>query len=318
MNTQLLEIEPRELKFTFELKKQSSCAIHLVNISDQYVAFKVKTTSPKKYCVQPNLDIIKPKSTCDFTVTMQSQRSAPSDMQCKDKFLIQSTIVPFGTTKEDIPPGTFAKDSDKYIEESKIRVVLLSPPHSPVLLPINGVLKQEISHETSIQKDKLLSGVENLPPPDTVAKAVENVKNAKDMEELRPAKDLGNVEYRLAKVVEELELQAVKDVEMSPAKDVGPRPVKDLEGTKSKLTKEIEELKSKLNILNSKLFEAELTITKLKEEKSTTIQEKGTLKKELAILKRESGVKRVRMGFPFLFVCMVALISLTVGYLLHP
>ncbi|CAM8908459.1 unnamed protein product [Rhodiola kirilowii] len=67
MDTELLEIHPRELTFVFELKKQSSDSIQLFNNSDQYVAFKVKTTSPKKYCVRPNIGISKPKSTCDFT-----------------------------------------------------------------------------------------------------------------------------------------------------------------------------------------------------------------------------------------------------------
>lgn len=38
-------------------------------------------------------------------VTMQAQRSAPLDMHCKDKFLIQSTVAPFGTSEEDIVPG---------------------------------------------------------------------------------------------------------------------------------------------------------------------------------------------------------------------
>lgn len=33
---------------------------------------------------------------------MQAQRAAPPDMLCKDKFLIQSTIVPSGITEEDI------------------------------------------------------------------------------------------------------------------------------------------------------------------------------------------------------------------------
>lgn len=33
---------------------------------------------------------------------MQAQRIAPPDMQCKDKFLIQSTVVPFGTAEDDI------------------------------------------------------------------------------------------------------------------------------------------------------------------------------------------------------------------------
>lgn len=36
---------------------------------------------------------------------MQAPRLAPPGMQSKDKFLIQSTIVPFGTTEEGISPG---------------------------------------------------------------------------------------------------------------------------------------------------------------------------------------------------------------------
>lgn len=37
-------------------------------------------------------------------VTMQGQKTAPPDMQLKDKFLVQATVVPFGTTEEDIIP----------------------------------------------------------------------------------------------------------------------------------------------------------------------------------------------------------------------
>jgi hypothetical protein len=50
----------------------------------------------------------------------------------------------------------------------KLRVILISPPPSPVLLPINGVSKQDTSCETSVQKDRVLSGVENIPPPQRV------------------------------------------------------------------------------------------------------------------------------------------------------
>ncbi|OMO77429.1 Major sperm protein [Corchorus olitorius] len=46
---------------------------------------EVKTTSPKKYCVRPNVGVIMPKSICDFTVTMQAQREAPPDMICNKK-----------------------------------------------------------------------------------------------------------------------------------------------------------------------------------------------------------------------------------------
>lgn len=50
----------------------------------------------------------------------------------------------------------------------KLRVILISPPPSPVLVPINGVSKQEPSCETSVQKDRVLTGVENIPPPQRV------------------------------------------------------------------------------------------------------------------------------------------------------
>ncbi|CBI26121.3 hypothetical protein VitviT2T_006383 [Vitis vinifera] len=291
---ELLEIQPRELKFTFELKKQSSCSIHLVNKSDQYLAFKVKTTSPKRYCVRPNTGVVKPNAECDVMVTMQAQRVAPPDMQCKDKFLIQSTVVPYGTTETDIRSDMFAKDSGKYLEEKKLRVVLIGPAHSPVLLPLNGLLKQDPCHENFSQKDQLLSGVENTPPAHVVAKDVEGFKTAKVTDESRAAKD---VESRPAEDVDELKL--TNDI------------------AKENLAKDIEELNSKLNVVELNLSEAKLIITKLTEERSMATREKETLKHELAMLRKKSDVRRVRVGFPFLFVLIIALIGIAAGYLMH-
>ncbi|PIA61670.1 hypothetical protein AQUCO_00300892v1 [Aquilegia coerulea] len=384
MDTRLLKIIPGELKFTFELKKQSSCSVQLVNNSDQYVAFKVKTTNPKKYCVRPNVGIIHPKATCDFTVTMQAQRVAPPDMQCKDKFLIQGTIIPYGTTEDAITPGMFAKDNGNYIEESKLRVILTSPSQSPVLLPANGVLKGD--HEPSNIRDQVLTGVENLPRIHKVAKDEEHLKPAKNAEELKPTKDVGglkqtksfsgikqakDVEYKLAEDVPELkpakgleefrqyddaEVKLAKHVEfkvaedlqdLKPAKameefkqiddeklklakpqeelkvskDVGEpklsksveelKPFKDVE--ELQLAKDVEELKLKLKDLEAKLSGAETTITMLREERSTTNGERQTLEQQMAMLRRKNGVRRDQVGYPFLFVCMVALIAFAIG-----
>ncbi|KAJ0013855.1 hypothetical protein Pint_20635 [Pistacia integerrima] len=171
MNKQLLEIQPKELKFIFVLKKQSSCSVRLTNNTHNYVAFKVKTTSPKKYCVRPNVGIVMPKSACDFTVTMQAQGVAPPDMVCKDKFLIQSTVVPVGTTDEDITASMFARDDGRYIQENKLKVTLISPPNSPVLSPINGSLKQGPAYEASILEDPV-SRVQILTPSDMVRKTL--------------------------------------------------------------------------------------------------------------------------------------------------
>nr|GFC46657.1 vesicle-associated protein 2-2-like [Tanacetum cinerariifolium] len=47
------------------MNRISTSSVHLSNISDDYVAFKVKTTSPKRFCVRPNSGIISPKSAYD-------------------------------------------------------------------------------------------------------------------------------------------------------------------------------------------------------------------------------------------------------------
>ncbi|KAK1278153.1 Vesicle-associated protein 1-2 [Acorus gramineus] len=127
----LLDIEPQELKFPFELKKQISCSLRLSNKSDGYVAFKVKTTNPKKYCVRPNTGVVPPRSSCDVVVTMQAQREAPPDLQCKDKFLLQSIVTSPGATQKDVLPEMFTKESGNTVEECKLRVLYVSPPKPP-------------------------------------------------------------------------------------------------------------------------------------------------------------------------------------------
>uniref|UniRef100_A0A6N2N9S1 MSP domain-containing protein n=1 Tax=Salix viminalis TaxID=40686 RepID=A0A6N2N9S1_SALVM len=128
---ELLSIEPLELKFPFELKKQISCSLQLSNKTDNYVAFKVKTTNPKKYCVRPNAGIVLPRSTCDVIVTMQAQKEAPPDIQCKDKFLLQSVKANDGVTAKDINAEMFSKEAGHLVEECKLRVLYDSPPQPP-------------------------------------------------------------------------------------------------------------------------------------------------------------------------------------------
>ncbi|KAK4849717.1 hypothetical protein QYF36_000159 [Acer negundo] len=416
MNSQLVEIQPRELKFIFELKKQSSCSVRLTNNTKHYVAFKVKTTTPKKYCVRPNIGVISPQSASDFTVTMQSQGVAPPDMLCKDKFLIQSTIVPDGTIDEDIDSSMFSKDDGKYIQENKLRVVLISPPNSPVLSPINATLNQGLVPEASILKDPVLSKVEILTPPHMLAKSLEgskmlngeglkpanldelnpikgaelkpkegvikshglkpakiaefkpkedvidreelettkdtelklrkavfNVEELKpamdaelnqrkvliDSKELKPATDAElnqrkgvidskelkpdeNAEWNPSKeAINSEELQPRKDTESKLMKNVEFKAVKAVE--ELKLVKDIEEMKAKLNELATKLSEAEVTISKLTEERRLSIKERKNLQGELEMLKSNAVVKNVQVGYPFLFVCMVALVSFVLG-----
>ncbi|KAK4759186.1 hypothetical protein SAY87_022317 [Trapa incisa] len=256
MTTELLEIQPRLLKFTFELKKQSSCSVVLANKTEQYVAFKVKTTSPRKYIVRPNSGVIKPKSSFSVTVTMQPQKVAPPEMQSKDKFLVQSSLVPYGTSEDEISP----------------------------------TIKEGPCSDTLAQRDRVDSGVENIPPP-----------------------------QRVSEDMEVLEAEMIPQSHLKETNETGTRhlcngngPTNETDWQDPNLT--LEELKSKLRVMDIKLKEADLTVEKLTEERRAIKREKEKLDRDLELL-RKSRTKKVQVGFPLLYLATVALISVIVGFL---
>jgi len=91
MNT-LLDVTPNsEIKFELVAGKTLERNLKLRNKTDLPVAFKVKTTAPKRYCVRPNCSIIKAKDAVEVKIVMQPLKDLPSPPnQWKDKFLIQA------------------------------------------------------------------------------------------------------------------------------------------------------------------------------------------------------------------------------------
>lgn len=159
-----LEIQPSELAFPFELMKQSSCSMQLTNKTDHYVAFKVKTTNPKQYCVRPNIGVVLPGSTCDVTVTMQAHMEAPSDMQCKDKFLVQSVAAENGATTQDINAAMFNKEPGKVVDEFKLRVIYV-PTTTPSPIP------EESEQGSSARSFAQENGTHNSTVPQSVSRS---------------------------------------------------------------------------------------------------------------------------------------------------
>ncbi|KQK11424.1 vesicle-associated protein 2-2 [Brachypodium distachyon] len=362
MGQGVVEIQPRELQFTFELKKQSSCSVHLVNKSNEYVAFKVKTTSPKRYCVRPNIGVILPRATCDFTVTMQAQRSAPPDMQLKDKFLVQTTVVPPGTSDADLSPAFFSKETNAYIEESKLRVVLVDVSHPPVEQLENGVPNTDAVAEVPVLKDTL--NLENdVPAKEKVGPLPQEQISAVVTDIPSPVRETLIPQEIPVLLHEEPAILAespppLKDESSPPLKDESSSPLKDtpastieqttplkedsiivkkssLEETLpieaitlidrgllgsqnhqlSHVTEDVQNLKSKLSNLESKLEGAERMIIKLREESRTTTQERDKLQQEMVFLQK--GTPKSKVGFPLLFVVYVALLGTSLGYLLR-
>ncbi|XP_050230044.1 vesicle-associated protein 2-1 [Mercurialis annua] len=170
---QLISIHPDELKFIFELEKQSFCDLKVVNNTEHHVAFKVKTTSPKKYFVRPNTGVIQPWDSCAIRVTLQAQHEAPPDMQCKDKFLLQSTVVPTHTDVDELPPDTFTKDGGKTVEECKLRVLYVAPS-------AHGSSDDEAAN--SMQNSENNSGLQQLKEErDSAVKLTQQLQHELDM-----------------------------------------------------------------------------------------------------------------------------------------
>ncbi|KAI3717164.1 hypothetical protein L1987_68587 [Smallanthus sonchifolius] len=305
MKPDILEVQPLELTFLFELKKQSSCSVQMINKTDHHVAFKIKTTNPKKYCVRPNVGVVDPNASCDFTVTMQAPKVAPPDMICRDKFLVQSTVVPEGTKEEDVTSNMFAKEDGKIVDEKRLKVIFLSPPDSPELSPFNEPSKLVHDSESRELKDDI--GQKDS----SHAKVDEGMEVSKgDGESLEATrKEEPFKRNEAVKRVEEPVKQSQEYIKRNEE-------LMQMNDTQELiLAKDVEEMKLKVKELESKFTEAKAAILRLTEEKRLATQEKHFLQGELDLLR--SKRHRAQVGFPLLFVFMVSLVSLYIGYLLH-
>ena len=75
--------------------KPTSEYLSLTNTSNTPLAFKVKTTAPKLYCVRPNASIIEPGNSIKISIILQGfSQPLPEDYKCKDKFLLVSLPCP--------------------------------------------------------------------------------------------------------------------------------------------------------------------------------------------------------------------------------
>lgn len=58
---------------TVEANKTLEKSLFLKNTSEYAVAFKVKTTAPKRYCVRPNSSVIKAHESLEVRIVMQAR-----------------------------------------------------------------------------------------------------------------------------------------------------------------------------------------------------------------------------------------------------
>jgi len=109
-----LRVSPVELKFALQINKTLQQKLTLTNVSNEKVAFKVKTTAPKRYCVRPNAQILEPGKSQEVQVLLQPLKELPENNVCKDKFLVQSV-----TLADNDPPQDDLKNFWDVVTESR-------------------------------------------------------------------------------------------------------------------------------------------------------------------------------------------------------
>ncbi|PRQ24460.1 putative vesicle-associated membrane-protein-associated protein [Rosa chinensis] len=98
------------------------------------------------------------KIVCCDLVTVQAQKEATPDMQCKDKFLLQSVKTNDGATPKEITLEVFNKEAEHVVKGCKLRVVYVSPPQPPSPVPEGS--EEGSSPRVSIMENENLNGAE--------------------------------------------------------------------------------------------------------------------------------------------------------------
>lgn len=140
-----VDLNPEELGFRRPFSHEVTQVLRIINNNSGSVAFKVKTTAPKQYCVRPNSGLVKAGSAVDVQVLLQAMKEDPPlDARCRDKFLVQSVLV---DDSEETNVATLwsnvEKTSKGSIQERKIRVSFLPPASTAGVTQANGVTQEE-------------------------------------------------------------------------------------------------------------------------------------------------------------------------------
>jgi len=142
-----IELDPAELGFKRPYTHEVAQTLILRNPLDEPLAFKVKTTAPKQYCVRPNSGKIDPGEQVEISVILQPMREDPApDARCRDKFLVQSVRIPPGS--EAPSWGQLEQSYKAQVQERKIRVHYLPADGSAPVT--NGYDDTTVADESAI------------------------------------------------------------------------------------------------------------------------------------------------------------------------
>lgn len=118
-----LELDPSlALCFPFELNRDISCCIQLINKTNEFIAFNIKTNK-MKYSARPNNGTMAPYSKLCIIFTLRAQDKEPPYMRCQDMLIVQSTRLSM-ESGDEITDEFFKKAvASRVVDEAKLPIV---------------------------------------------------------------------------------------------------------------------------------------------------------------------------------------------------
>lgn len=178
----LVDIKPDVLEFKSPFTVQSTESAIITNNSDETIAFKVKTTAPKFYCVRPNAAVVAPGESVEVQVILLGLAEEPSaDFKCRDKFLVITLPSPYELGEKTVAEAWPALEAEfKQQAVSKKMKVKYTVSTEPVVsqpadevVDKSQVLEDSQIEEKQIEQEQVPSMVqEQVSQPEKVAAAV--------------------------------------------------------------------------------------------------------------------------------------------------
>eukprot|EP01122_Echinamoeba_exundans_P004909 TRINITY_DN15118_c0_g1_i1.p1 TRINITY_DN15118_c0_g1~~TRINITY_DN15118_c0_g1_i1.p1 ORF type:complete len:291 (+),score=90.90 TRINITY_DN15118_c0_g1_i1:379-1251(+) len=137
----VLRLSQSEISFQAPFGKAPEQRIFLSNPSDDAVAFKIRTTAPKRYCVRPNIGIVPAKEKVEIQVVLSPSKDPVTDYNQRDKFQILSVVVKDALKLEaaNADPNSvrdlFEKTANVPTMKQKLRCSFKAPPSGSANAP---------------------------------------------------------------------------------------------------------------------------------------------------------------------------------------
>jgi len=143
----VLIIDPaQELKFRGPFTQPVTSHMSLKNPTEKKVAFKIKTTAPKKYCVRPNCGVVEPKSSVEIAICLQPFVFDPNEKN-KHKFMVQSMNVPDGEINVE---QLWKEVSPDQLMDAKLRCTFETPNEKVTEKNVSQLTTQLLKSETGV------------------------------------------------------------------------------------------------------------------------------------------------------------------------